>query len=229
MDKRIVLEKLENLYNQEEVSKGWPSQQACIEWGNRVAPLLKFNQQYYLNFIQNAHRLNLNLSSYSIIPALNIMKSQMQMAIEELKMENDTKRSPEASSDSFIDEKRISELRRISNRVFDLSKLLQFLIEIDSSYKQENYFSVIMLVRALIDHVPPIFNQKSFAEVVNNYRGSKSFKESMEHLDKSSRKIADQHLHCQIRKKEVLPNKTQVNFSNDIDVLLAEVVRILKI
>jgi hypothetical protein len=50
----------------------------------------------------------------------------------------------------------------------------------------------------------------------------------MEHLDKSLRKIADAHLHPQIRKKEILPNKTQVNFSNDLDVLLSEIVRILK-
>jgi len=47
----------------------------------------------------------------------------------------------------------------------------------------------------------------------------------MTHLDKSSRKIADSYLHGQIRKKERLPNKTQVNFSQDIDVLLAEICR----
>jgi len=51
----------------------------------------------------------------------------------------------------------------------------------------------------------------------------------MTHLDKSSRKIADAFLHTHIRNKEVLPNKTQVNFSRDLDVLLGEIVRILKI
>jgi hypothetical protein len=50
----------------------------------------------------------------------------------------------------------------------------------------------------------------------------------MQRLDESSRRIADQHLHCQIRKTEVLPNKTQVDFRNDIDFLLAEVARLLK-
>ena len=49
----------------------------------------------------------------------------------------------------------------------------------------------------------------------------------MIHLDTSSRKIANAHLHTQIRKKEILPNQTQVDFSNDIDVLLSEIVRIL--
>jgi len=57
--------------------------------------------------------------------------------------------------------------------------------------------------------------------------GSRSFKESMQRLDTSCRKIADSHLHIAIRKKEVLPTKTQVNFTNDVDVLLAEIVRLL--
>lgn len=48
----------------------------------------------------------------------------------------------------------------------------------------------------------------------------------MSRLENSSRKIADSYLHTKIRKKESLPNKTQVNFSNDIDVLLAEIIRI---
>ena len=73
-----------------------------------------------------------------------------------------------------------------------------------------------------------LFGKQNFTEVANNYSGGKSFRESMQHLNNSSRKIADSFLHSHIRQKEVLPNKTQVNFKNDMDVLLAEVVRILK-
>jgi hypothetical protein len=89
------------------------------------------------------------------------------------------------------------------------------------------YLSTAMLIRAIIDHVPPIFEKNSFTEVVNNY-GGKSFKDSMKNLENSSRKIADAYLHTQIRNKEVLPNSNQVDFSNDLDVLLAEIFRILK-
>jgi hypothetical protein len=49
----------------------------------------------------------------------------------------------------------------------------------------------------------------------------------MEHLS-NSRDISDRTLHSQIRSKEALPNKTQVNFANDLDALLEEIVRILK-
>lgn len=51
----------------------------------------------------------------------------------------------------------------------------------------------------------------------------------MIHLDKSLRKIADSFLHTQIRKKETIPNATQVDFRRDLDVLLGEIVRILKL
>lgn len=72
-----------------EVKNGFPSQQACIDWSNKVAPLLKFNQQYYINFINNAHKMNFRLSSDTLVPAFNIMVSQLQMAINELENEEE--------------------------------------------------------------------------------------------------------------------------------------------
>jgi hypothetical protein len=86
---------------------------------------------------------------------------------------------------------------------------------------------VAALTRALLDHVPPIFGKRTFAEVANNYGGPKSFQNAMKHLDNSARNIGDTHLHVQIRARESLPTLTQVNFSNDLDVLLGEVVRLL--
>lgn len=84
MNNKKLLQKLKTLSEMKEVKEGFPSQQACIDWANKVAPLLKFNQQYYVNFIQNAHKMNLNLTAYALVPAFNIMVSQLQMAINEL-------------------------------------------------------------------------------------------------------------------------------------------------
>ena len=137
--------------------------------------------------------------------------------------------SPETTfrDQQYIEKSRLQELKNISAVKFDLSRLISILEELNTCYKSHCYISVIMLTRALLDHVPPVLSCKNFSEVANNYRGSKSFKESMKHLENSSRKIADQYLHTQIRQKESLPNKTQVNFSNDIDVLLSEIGRVL--
>jgi len=128
---------------------------------------------------------------------------------------------------SYVNTDRIDELRRIADPKFDLDKVIRLCEELNICYTQECYFAVAMLTRAIVDHIPPIFALSIFSEVANNY-GGRSFKKSMQHLDNSLRAIADTHLHTQVRKRETLPNRTQVNFANDLDVLLSEVVRRLK-
>ena len=130
--------------------------------------------------------------------------------------------------ENYIDPGRMAELRALGTAKCDVSKLVRLCEELNLGRNSYCYFSIIMLTRAIIDHVPPIFGCSKFSEVANNYLGSKSFRESMQHLENSSRKIADQHLHCQIRKSETVPTLAQVNFANDLDVLLAEIVRLLK-
>jgi hypothetical protein len=127
----------------------------------------------------------------------------------------------------YINEDRINQLQSLNCRKFDFTKFIRFCEELNHNFRFENFLSCTMLVRAILDHVPPIFGFNNFNEVVNNH-GTKSFKSSMQNLNKSSRKIADCYLHTTIRSKEVLPNSNQVDFSNDLDVLLAEVYRILK-
>lgn len=131
------------------------------------------------------------------------------------------------NSKTYVHESRIAELRSIGSSNFDLSRLIRFCEELNIVFSNECYLSAAMIVRAIMDHIPPIFGKNSFTEVANNH-GSKSFKDSMRYLDNSSRKISDSHLHTQIRKSEVLPNSNQVDFSNDLDVLLAEIYRYLK-
>ena len=155
---------------------------------------------------------------------VDILEQELQLQIKEQGEDLDET----SQSLQYIDSSRIQELKNIPKDKFDLSRLIRILEELDSCYKSHCYISVITLTRALLDHVPPIFSCAKFSEVANNYAGSKSFKESMKHLENSSRKIADQYLHTQIRQKESLPNMTQVSFSNDIDVLLSEIGRVLK-
>ena len=128
----------------------------------------------------------------------------------------------------FIDSDRINELQKVESPNFDLSKLIKMCEELNVAYSNDCLLSVAALTRSLIDHVPPIFNCGKFSEVSNNYAGTMSFKQSMSHLQNSARSIGDAHLHTHVRKTETLPTVAQVNFSNDIDVLLSEIVRLLK-
>jgi hypothetical protein len=131
------------------------------------------------------------------------------------------------ATEDYVDSERLEQLRAIHSSEFDLSKLIRLCEELNLCNSNRCYLSLTMLTRAILDHTPPIFGYSSFKEVANNY-GSQSFKKSMAHLQNSLRNIADTHLHTPIRKKETLPNRTQVNFSNDLDILLAEIVRLMK-
>jgi len=127
------------------------------------------------------------------------------------------------ASPFYVNPTRIDDLRSKSNSSFDLRRLVKVCEELNRTYADQCYLSTIFLVRSLLDHVPPIFGKKSFAEVANNY-GGKGFKDTMLTLENSSRKIADLYLHTQIKAHETLPLEQQVNFSQAIDLLLAEIV-----
>lgn len=131
------------------------------------------------------------------------------------------------SGEVFIDPERLNQLKSAKTIDYDLSRLIRLCEELDVAFAQGCYHAVIMLTRSILDHIPPIFGAKSFAEVANSYPGSRSFKEIAQHLDNSSRKIADALLHTQIRKSESLPTRTQVDERQSIDFVLAEVVRVL--
>jgi hypothetical protein len=126
----------------------------------------------------------------------------------------------------YVATSRLIELNGLANGQYDLAKLIKLCEEINFCYTHDCLLAVTMLVRTVINHVPPIFGYQSFAEVANNYGGG-SFKKSMQNLQNSLKNIADSNLHLPIRKTEVLPTKVQVNFSQDLDVLLAEIVRLL--
>ncbi len=121
---------------------------------------------------------------------------------------------------------RINDLRALKQDKFDFKKLIRLCEELNSAYGNGCYLATIMLTRAIIDHVPPLFGMKTFTEVANNYAGAKSFKDVMQHLDATARKIADLHLHGHIRGQETLPSPQQVSFGPALDLLLAEIVRI---
>lgn len=129
-------------------------------------------------------------------------------------------------SGNYVNDKYFKRLRKKKDK-FDFSRLLKMLIELNDAFYRKNYISVILIVRAILDHVPPVFGFNTFVELANNYKGSKSFKASMINLENSSRNIADSYLHTAIRKKESLPGVNQVDFSNDLDVLLSEILRII--
>lgn len=127
----------------------------------------------------------------------------------------------------YVSATRIKELKAIKSERVDLTKLIRLCEELNIAHANGLNLAMAMLLRAILDHVPPVFSKASFKEVASGC-GGKSFKDTMKHLQDGARKIADSHLHIQVRRTEVLPTYLQVNFSPYLDVLLAEVVAILQ-
>ncbi len=126
---------------------------------------------------------------------------------------------------TFVSDERVSELRTLQIHSFDLGRLIRLCEELNVSVPRGllpcDGHAVACAARPCAAGVW----QRTFAEVANNV-GSKSFNESMQHLENGARKIADAHLHTPIRKREALPTAQQVALGPELDVLLAELIRL---
>ena len=176
-------------------------------------------------------------SGYNVEEVKIVWKKMLQSYVDELELDEDDEQlesndivkkvnSPLNNGDEFIDISRIAELKSIKSDKFDLSKLIKLCEEINSNYSAQNYYSVALLGRAIIDHVPPIFGHEKFNQVAAQH-GGKSIKKIFNKLNDILRSIADHHIHQIIRKKEVHPNKAQIDFKVELDKLLAEIIQIL--
>jgi len=233
MDTRALKTELERL---RALAQGpFADRAAGLTWANQVLPLLKFDPEYYNSFNQALHYLHADLMTRNIQMYWSIMISQLDRAIHELSyrgrglIANVEPVKLVTPGGTYVAPSRVEELAGLQSPAFDLTKLLALLRELDATHQQGCYFAIAALVRTILNHVPPIFSCRPFGEVANNYGGGgTSFKASMLRLEQSARTIADLHLHAAIRQGEVLPTLVQVDFSNELDLLLGEIVRVLK-
>ena len=134
----------------------------------------------------------------------------------------------QSDREDFISLSRMAELRAIESSRFDLGRLIQLCEELNTCSSSNCWTAVIALTRAVLDHVAPIFGAGNFQTVASQLSGSRSTKKALIHLEESARNIADLFLHQQIRSVELLATKEQVKFGQELDLLLAEIVRRLR-
>ena len=193
-----------------------------IQFKRLAAPILNSPAASRLNAIDV--EINNVYSLYEASAELDALLPEIEAALERL---DDDGNLVVPDGSVIVAESRLVEMRSLVSDDFDFRKLVRMCEEINLAYGEQCYFATAMLTRGLLDHVPPVFGFKTFSEVANNYAGGgKSFKDTIHHLENGSRKVADAHLHLSIRKSETLPTSQQVNCSQQLDVLLSEIVRI---
>lgn len=167
---------------------------------------------------------NLNTTPESITDAYDL-RADLSGIIDYLRKaaENPKYQEEERNDSIFLNADVLLELKSISSKKYDTKKLVAFCEELNDSYGGANYLSCILLIRAVMNHVPPIFGYNSFSQVVAN--SGRSVKAVLSHLENQARPIADLHTHMLIRKKEHLPSKQQIDtYKPSFEILIQEII-----
>ncbi|NHO85142.1 hypothetical protein [Micromonospora sp. CMU55-4] len=117
---------------------------------------------------------------------------------------------------SYIDERIFDLVKQAQGTRWDTTKLLELLRELNDNYRAGNAYAAHALLRALLDHVPPLFGQASFAQVANNHQWGRTDSRYVRRLV-AFRDQADDAMHRQISKlpcllsMEDMPARAAVN------------------
>lgn len=127
---------------------------------------------------------------------------------------------------------RLRELRELIGCQPDVIHLVRLCEEINTCFAANCVIAVALLARTVINHVPTALGHKTFNEVANNYGGDpkthKSFRQIAKKLEDAARIIGDMIAHQTMRPVESLPAPSQIYFTQEFDVLLAEVARVIR-
>lgn len=137
--------------------------------------------------------------------------------------------SPDPGTRSaYVDHSRIAALKALPIHQWDFSRLVELCRELNVAAANDCHMSIGFILRSILNHVPPIFGMETFARVASEYPFAKSVKSAMQRLQAQGRDGADFHLHQPNRKHEALPTAAQVRFSQELDVLLGEIIRVVR-
>lgn len=130
---------------------------------------------------------------------------------------------------TYVDVPLIEELDQLDMTCpWSLDKLLDLARELNSNYAADQPYACHMLLRAILDHVPPVFGYQKFAQVVSNHSWGVTDSKYVKKLAEA-RNASDDVLHRQIGTRrsrigmEDLPPRPYVN------ALLQELLNVLSV
>jgi hypothetical protein len=123
---------------------------------------------------------------------------------------------PSESAHPYIKPQLLEQLLAAQGSGWDTTKLVDLVQELDACVRAGHVYASHAVLRAFLDHVPPLFGQKGFAAVVSNHSWGQTDSRYMKRLG-TFRDQADDALHRQISKrpdplmKDDLPPAVAVN------------------
>lgn len=163
-------------------------------------------------------------TSPQLISDAHDLRAELYVVIDALKeaSQDPNYAANAASNAAFLNTEVLLRLKAVQGVRLDPSKLVKMCEELNDAYARGNYISSVLLLRAIINHVPSVFGANTFAEVVA--QGGRSVKAILARLNEDARPIADLHAHMFMRKTEHLPTKNQLEpYKASFEVLIQEV------
>jgi hypothetical protein len=127
-----------------------------------------------------------------------------------------------ASNSAFLNVEVLLKLKAIKRAQLDPAKLIKMCEELNDAYARGNYISCALLLRAVMNHVPPAFGASTFPEVVA--QSGRSVKAILSRLNEDARPVADLHTHLLMRATEHLPTRNQLEpYKAGFEILVQEI------
>ncbi len=196
----------------------------CSEAQGIIGDKLGGGTPFSINIGMSANRLADGPSYSDVEEAAEMMRSAAR-TIERRRAQQPPSPLPTGTV-AYVDPRRITELQALQGGSHDFRRLIELCREINITSGLNCHMATAMLLRAILDHIPPVFGFTSFKQVAANHPAPSSLSKQFKHLQDSFRDKADMLLHGTIRAREDLPTAVQVNYSNDLDVILGEVIRL---
>lgn len=153
------------------------------------------------------------------------LRAQLSVVIDALReaAEDPDYAATVAANQAFLDQETLARLKAVESTSLDCSRLIAMCEELNDAYARANYISATLLIRAIMNHVPPVFQAQTFAQVVAN--AGRSVKHILGRLEQEARPVADLHTHILMRASEGIPSKNQLEpYKAPFEVLIHEVI-----
>ena len=143
-----ILEKLVELIKDPSIIDGYESNDKLIAWASKVVPLLQYNLQYQSKFISYKEIAIVSHLKIQTRQAFQLMKSQVNMAIEELKLMIDLENSDDEVHEKFFPKGFYYDASKTLGEIIKSAKSKIFLID---NYIDENILDFFTLKEANVE------------------------------------------------------------------------------
>lgn len=220
-NKKKLVKELESCFKKLDLQRLYiyPDQEDTKDWLADVAAILKNLDETDYQIFQNYKQ---HLYSVMLLPIRKRAAQQIEGFVREKIATWKRYRFEDAkeSSTTYVRQEIIEGFIKKQGK-FNYKKLIRLMTELNSVFVSGYPYASSMLIRGILDHIPPLFGCETFEQVVSNHSWGRTDKKYMKGLFEF-KKEGDDALHRQISEKEDLLDINDIPSSVRLNRLLQE-------